>query len=82
MRLERAIDALVKRHEILRTHFGEQDGEPYQVVEQELQIPLWLEDLSGLDEALRWKTVEEALRREGAEPFNLQPGSASADETA
>ena len=40
----RAIDALAERHEILRTHFGEHEGEPYQIVAPHLRIPL------------RWKT--------------------------
>ena len=72
--LERAIDALIQRHEILRTHFDEQDGEPYQIIDQELQIPLRLQDLSRLEEDLRQEAIQKALRMEGAEPFNLSQG--------
>ena len=45
--LERTIRTIVERHESLRTHFEEVDGEPVQVIEAELRIPVVEEDLSG-----------------------------------
>jgi amino acid adenylation domain-containing protein len=72
--LERALDALKGRHEILRTHFGEQDGEPFQIIDREVRIPLRVEDLSELEEGLRQEAAKEALRREAAEPFDLSQG--------
>ena len=72
--LERAIDALVGRHETLRTHFEEKEGEPFQVIESEVRIPLRVEDLSSLGENERQGAIESALRREAEEPFDLREG--------
>ena len=72
--LERAIDALVGRHETLRTRFEEQEGEPFQVIESEVRIPLRVEDLSSLGENERQRAIESALRREAEEPFDLREG--------
>ena len=47
--LERAVQTIVDRHESLRTHFGEEDGQPVQVIEDELRMAVPLEDLSGLE---------------------------------
>ena len=46
--LQRAVDAVVSRHEILRTRFMEEDGEPFQVIEANVQVPVISEDLSAL----------------------------------
>ena len=72
--MERAVAALVERHEILRTHFGEHEGEPFQIVSPHLRIPLGREDLSGLSKDLRTKAIEGVLRREAEEPFDLRAG--------
>ncbi|MFL6281661.1 MAG: amino acid adenylation domain-containing protein [Pyrinomonadaceae bacterium] len=69
--LERALDAIVARHESLRTRFEESGGEPVQIVEPEVRIELPVEDLSGLDEGARAERVVEALKRESTEPFDL-----------
>ena len=64
----------MERHESLRTHFAEMNGEPLQVIEPALQIEVPLEDLSALDEAARWERVREEMRREGAQAFDLARG--------
>ena len=38
--LERAINTIVERHESLRTHFVEVDGEPVQVIEPAVRIEI------------------------------------------
>ena len=80
--VERAINTIVERHESLRTHFGEVEGEPVQVIEPELRIEVPVEDLSGLEEEQQRKQVEAALRREGAEPFGSRARASAKDETA
>ncbi len=72
--LGRAINAIVARHEVLRTHFADVDGEPVQIVEPELQIPLPVDDCSGLDEAAQQQKIVDAVRQELAQPFDLTTG--------
>src|SRR5262249_21388774 len=72
--LERTINTIVERHESLRTHFTEVDGEPSQVIESELRIEAPVEDLSGLGEEEQRARVTAALRREWEEPFDLERG--------
>ncbi|MYX59186.1 amino acid adenylation domain-containing protein, partial [Streptomyces sp. SID8382] len=47
--LSRALDALVERHEALRTTFEDLDGRPTQVVRPAAPVPLPVADLSGAD---------------------------------
>ncbi len=72
--LERAINAIVARHEILRTRFDEIDGEPVQIIEPELRIALSMEDCSALNEAAQEEKIAEAARNELAQSFNLTTG--------
>ena len=72
--LRSAINALVRRHEVLRTHFAVDDGQPVQVIDPELAVPLAVEDLGGLLPDAR---AQEALRQAQAEahaPFDLARG--------
>ena len=72
--LEKTINAIVERHESLRTHFAEVDGEPTQVIEPALPQAVPTQDLSGLEKGAQWELVKEALREEGRQPFNLGRG--------
>jgi amino acid adenylation domain-containing protein len=72
--LESAIQALVDRHETLRTRFDDLEGEPFQVVEPSLRISLPLVDLTHLEEHMREPASRAAISREGEEPFDLRAG--------
>ena len=72
--LERTINTIVERHESLRTHFVEVDGEPVQTIVPSLRIAVPVENLSALDEASRQQAVAEAMRREWEQPFDLARG--------
>jgi acyl carrier protein len=72
--LERALEAIVERHESLRTRFVEVEGEPFQVIEPDCRIKLGLEDLSGGEESAQQERVREALRSEARLPFDLMRG--------
>ncbi|WP_245606219.1 amino acid adenylation domain-containing protein [Streptomyces himastatinicus] len=67
--LSRALDALVERHEALRTVFEEGDGQPSQVVREATAVPLPVADLTGDPGAL-----DEALLAEYSRPFDLRTG--------
>ncbi|MEV6936401.1 condensation domain-containing protein, partial [Streptomyces sp. NPDC051132] len=49
--LRTALDALPRRHEVLRTRYPVVDGEPVQVVDAPGSVPLAEEDLGALDRA-------------------------------
>ena len=72
--LEHSLNAIVQRHEVLRTTFQMKAGQPQQIILPELTIQLTrmsLEDLAPPDRDLEARRLarEEALR-----PFNLTQG--------
>ncbi|HKV08204.1 MAG TPA: amino acid adenylation domain-containing protein, partial [Thermoanaerobaculia bacterium] len=70
--LERSLAEVVRRHEGLRTTFGEEGREPVQVIHPAAGSPLREIDLSGLPDV-----AGEALRlvaREAVRPFDLARG--------
>ncbi len=72
--LRRTIQALVERHESLRTRFAVIDSQPAQVIEPELRIDLPIHDLSHLDESSRKEQVAAAQRQEWVRQFDLARG--------
>jgi nonribosomal peptide synthetase DhbF len=68
--LRRALDALVARHESLRTRFPAFDGEPVQVAEPELRLELPVEEVDGVPES----RLSEALWEEWERAFDLAAG--------
>jgi amino acid adenylation domain-containing protein/non-ribosomal peptide synthase protein (TIGR01720 family)/FkbM family methyltransferase len=72
--LRKAVQALVARHESLRTRFAAVDGEPLQVIDPELSIALPIDDLSALGEAERNDAIASAIRGEWEQPFDLARG--------
>jgi amino acid adenylation domain-containing protein len=72
--LRRALDALVERHESLRTVFPLRDGGPVQHVLPVLRIPLPVDDLSSLDEEKREREARRFMRAEMETLFDLERG--------
>ncbi|MEW5926797.1 MAG: amino acid adenylation domain-containing protein, partial [Gemmatimonadota bacterium] len=72
--LKRSLDALVRRHEALRTTFHERDGTPVQVVEPGGAAALKRVDLRGLCAAERERQAERVARLEALHPFDLERG--------
>ncbi len=69
--LERCLNQIVARHEILRTNFSAAGGEPVQVISPSLPLKLRVTDLSDLTNSQR---EGEALRQaveESRKPFDL-----------
>jgi amino acid adenylation domain-containing protein len=72
--LRGAVDAVVERHEALRTVFVLQDGGPVQQVVPGMRVTLEVEDLQGVDSAERDAEVERRARAAQARPFDLAAG--------
>ncbi len=69
--LERSINALVKRHESLRTTFAAHDGKPIQVIHPEIHITLGTTDLSHIAADEREAKAHELLTTIVQQPFDL-----------
>ncbi|WP_284166140.1 non-ribosomal peptide synthetase, partial [Frigidibacter sp. SD6-1] len=67
--LQATFDALVARHETLRTRFPLQAGAPRQVIAPVLSLPIGFADLSATPEA-----TEEVIARDARTPFDLAEG--------
>src|SRR6185295_12805767 len=72
--LERTLSEVVRRHQVLRTHFIAVDGAPVQVIEAAAPLKLAVLDLSGLEEAERTAETERLIAAERARPFDLMRG--------
>ncbi|HYO16637.1 MAG TPA: non-ribosomal peptide synthase/polyketide synthase [Thermoanaerobaculia bacterium] len=75
--LRAAVTEIVRRHEALRTTFGERDGSPYQVVAPDPACSLPIVDLGGLPPDGEGEREAELLRLAVAEarrPFDLAAG--------
>ncbi|HKH48028.1 MAG TPA: amino acid adenylation domain-containing protein, partial [Thermoanaerobaculia bacterium] len=72
--LERALGEVVRRHEALRTSFGEVDGEPVQVIAAAGALSLPVVDLAGLPRELREAEASRRIAEEALRPFALSRG--------
>ncbi|MES2316844.1 MAG: amino acid adenylation domain-containing protein [Pseudomonadota bacterium] len=68
---EKALGALVQRHDVLRTVCVQRDGVASQVVGDGLGVRLARVDLCQIDEAARAASLEEALAAEAGHVFKL-----------
>ncbi|MBM7773853.1 amino acid adenylation domain-containing protein [Actinokineospora baliensis] len=75
--LGRAVDAVVARHEVLRTRLVTDDatGSPVQVVDPAVPVPVPLVDLTALDRDELAARVEAVIGEEAARPFALDRGA-------
>ncbi|PMW96242.1 non-ribosomal peptide synthetase [Pseudomonas sp. FW215-R2] len=72
--LERALNELVARHEILRTTFCSLEGEPRQVVHPTMPLSLSVTDLRQLSVSEREEKVRIAVEQDARAPFDLATG--------
>ncbi|MFB9837242.1 condensation domain-containing protein, partial [Actinoallomurus acaciae] len=69
--LRSALDALVSRHEVLRTAFREESGTPVPVISPDARVPWETTDLGGLGREEAEDAVCRAIAAEAARPFPL-----------
>lgn len=72
--LHRALKEIMQRHEILRARFLTDQGHPAQVIDPHCELPLPIEDLTSLGEAVREAQVTALTSSEAHQSFDLTAG--------
>lgn len=72
--LERSINEIVRRHEMLRTTFAVVDDDYVQVIAPQLTVPLAYDDLRALSRSEKEPIVQQLLKAEALHPFDLAKG--------
>src|SRR5262245_34525455 len=72
--MQQVLNEVVRRHEVLRTTFVMEQGEPMQAVAPSLEIPFPVVDLTALDSAARDAEVARWVVEEVCDPFDLSVG--------
>lgn len=70
---EKSLQELVKRHEVLRTVFHEEDGSPYQLVLDDMDMPLERKDLREVPPSEQDEAVKQHMSLI-SRPFDLTHG--------
>ena len=72
--LERSINEIVRRHDMLRTTFTIVEDEYVQVIAPRLTVPLAYDDLRALSRSEKEPIVQKLLKEEALHPFDLANG--------
>ncbi len=72
--LERSINEIVRRHEILRTTFAVVDGRHVQVIAPQLTVPLAFDDLRALPRSKKETIGHQLIQEELLHSFDLAKG--------
>ncbi|HWH34841.1 MAG TPA: amino acid adenylation domain-containing protein [Acidimicrobiales bacterium] len=70
--LARTLDHLARRHEILRTSFAGEDGQPWQRIAGDVEVALAVTDLTSVPTAEREDELARRVGEEDARPFDLE----------
>ncbi|TCP59048.1 amino acid adenylation domain-containing protein [Tumebacillus sp. BK434] len=73
--LELSVNELLRRHEVLRTKFATIDGEPCQLIADEVTAAIRIHDLTCLSTAEQQAETVRLARAEAEQPFDLSQGS-------
>ncbi|KAA3617202.1 MAG: amino acid adenylation domain-containing protein [Calditrichaeota bacterium] len=69
-----AINEIIRRHEVLRTTFGNKDGKPYLIIKDELLYEPEQIDLSEIKPSEREVKVQQLSTQNATDPFDLAEG--------
>jgi amino acid adenylation domain-containing protein len=69
--LQRALETIVARHEVIRTTYTARDGVPVQVIAESSPFELQMTDLTQVPQAERNQEIQRFLREEASCPFDL-----------
>lgn len=72
--LERSLNVIVARHEILRTCFPMERGKAVPVIAEQPAVIIEMTDLSELDDPERTTQTQATIKAEAIKPFNLAAG--------
>ena len=72
--LERSINEIVRRHEILRTTFAVIDRRHFQIIAPQLIVPLAFDDLAALPRAKKEAVEHKFIQEEALHSFDLTKG--------
>lgn len=72
--LEQSVNAVVARHEILRTNFVEIAGEPNQIIASNIVLTIPVKSLAHLPTSVRLAEAQRIAQAESMRPFNLAVG--------
>src|SRR5205085_10785694 len=72
--LQASLDAILARHEVLRTVYTEEDGRALQLILPPHPLAMTLSDLSQLSATAAEAAAALLLQQEGRRPFDLQSG--------
>jgi acyl-CoA synthetase (AMP-forming)/AMP-acid ligase II len=72
--LERSINEIVQRHEILRTTLTMVDGRCVQVIATQLNVPLKIDDLQSLPKSKKEAVGQNFIQQEALHSFDLEKG--------
>ena len=70
--LQRSLQEIVRRHEILRTNFATVDSQAVQVIKPEVDLQFPLIDLTSLSPTEREGEIAQLAQQEAEKPFNLE----------
>jgi amino acid adenylation domain-containing protein len=72
--LHQSLNEIVRRHEVLRTTFATNDGQPIQIIAPVMSIPLQLVDLRNYPSHERQQMAMDLAAKDAQRPFTLTTG--------
>ncbi|HEY9849783.1 MAG TPA: condensation domain-containing protein, partial [Leptolyngbyaceae cyanobacterium] len=69
--LEKSLNEIIRRHEVLRTYFSVVEGQPVQEIMPDLNVDLAIANLENLSAKEREQTIQQIIKENAQQPFDL-----------